>query len=604
MRNRQMWTAVFLVMLLLLGVVLWNENRDRRSRLPFSQLVTLVEGHQVRSLTVKGARLTAERTDGVKVESTGPENLDFYLERFAADGLVPDFEDAGDAVWVNLLLTGAPLLIMVAFLMHFMRQLQPNSGRALGFGKSRARPLTENHRRVTFADVASCEEAKTELTEIVEFLRDPRKFNRLGGRIPKGVLLMGSPGTGKTLLARAVAGEAGVPFFSLSGSEFVEMFVGVGASRVRDLFEQAKRQAPCIVFIDEIDAVGRQRGGGPGGGQDEREQTLNQLLVEMDGFESHDGVILVAATNRADVLDPALLRPGRFDRRVMVPHPDLRGRIAILGVHARRVSLDDRANLESLARGTAGFSGADLESLVNEAALLAARRNKRRVEQADLEDAKDKVAMGAERRSLVLSDDVKKRIAYHEAGHAIVARLLPETDPVDKITIVPRSMAAGRTQFLPAEERHDYSRERLSSFLALSMGGRAAEELVFRHYDTGAASDIRQATRVAHAMVCQYGMSEDLGPVAWGEVSDDPFGIGGPARPHHPYSEATAQRIDAEVLRLVTEGYERARAILVQNSHILHQVARELLERETLDGREFERVVGELGPIHPRSAAI
>jgi cell division protease FtsH len=491
------------------------------------------------------------------------------------------------------------IVLIVVLFMVFMRQIQMGSGKAMSFGKSRAKLLSESGKRITFTDVAGCDEAKVELDEIIQFLKDPRKFTRLGGRIPKGVLLMGSPGTGKTLLARAVAGEAGVPFFSISGSEFVEMFVGVGASRVRDLFEQAKKQAPCIIFIDEIDAVGRHRGSGMGGGHDEREQTLNQLLVEMDGFDSAEGVILVAATNRPDVLDPALLRPGRFDRRVVVPSPDVRGRLGILQVHARRTPLAEEVDLERIARGTSGMSGAELESLINEAALLAARGNKRKIEQDDLEMAKDKVAMGNERRSLVLSDAQKKRTAYHEAGHAIVARMSPEADSVNKITIIPRGMALGLTQILPAEDRYGHSRTQLTSMLAWFMGGRAAEEIVFNELSTGASNDIKQATRLAHGIICEYGMSDALGPVAWGERSEEAFLGKEYTRREKDYSESTARRIDDEVQRLVGHGYENARSILVQNLHILHKVAQVLLEKETLDGTEFERIVAQMNPVYP-----
>jgi cell division protease FtsH len=460
----------------------------------------------------------------------------------------------------------------------------------MSFGKSRAKLLTENQHKVTFADVSGIDEAKDELEEIIAFLKDPKKFTRLGGRIPKGVLLVGPPGTGKTLLARAIAGEAGVPFFSISGSDFVEMFVGVGASRVRDLFVQGKKNAPCIIFIDEIDAVGRHRGAGLGGGHDEREQTLNQLLVEMDGFETNEGVILIAATNRPDVLDPALLRPGRFDRRVVVPRPDVRGREGILKVHVRKVPTADDVNIELLARQTPGFAGADLENLVNEAALLAARQSKDRVEMRDFEVAKDKVMMGPERRSMVISLDERRSTAYHEAGHAIVAKLVPGADPVHKVTIIPRGMALGLTQQVPIDDRHTLSREWVLSRIAVCYGGRAAEELVFDLLSTGASDDISRATDLARRMVCEWGMSEKLGPMAFGQKEEEIF-LGRDFTKQVEYSESTAIQIDAEVRRILLEGYERAKLILRRNLDALHKMAEALLERESLDGSEVDDIV-------------
>jgi cell division protease FtsH len=595
---------VFFVIVVLVAVAVQaSHSYEPEIQIPFSELVRVVEGKvedkKIERVSIKGSRLEGTLVDGRRFYTTGPVNSDYFLQRFAENGVVPDFQEVGDSNWVTLALNALVVVLIIVVFAVFMRQLQAGSGRAMSFGKSRAKLLSESGKRITFADVAGADEAKEELDEIIQFLKDPRKFTRLGGRIPKGVLLMGSPGTGKTLLARAVAGEAGVPFFSISGSEFVEMFVGVGASRVRDLFEQAKKQAPCIIFIDEIDAVGRHRGAGLGGGHDEREQTLNQLLVEMDGFDSAEGVILVAATNRPDVLDPALLRPGRFDRRVVVPAPDVRGRLGILQVHASRTPLDEGVDLERIAKGTSGFSGAELENVINEAALLAARANKRKIDQTDLEMAKDKVAMGGERRSLVLSDAQKKRTAYHEAGHALVARFMPEADPVNKITIVPRGMALGLTQYIPTEDRYGYSRTQLTSMLAYAMGGRAAEEIIFNEYSTGAQGDIKQATRVAHAIVCEYGMSDALGPVAWGERSEEPFLGKEFTRKDRDFSESTAQRIDDEVRRLVASGYDNARSILVQNLHILHKVAQVLLEKETIDGQEFERIVGQMNPIYP-----
>jgi len=604
MRTRQMSMVVFFVIVVLVAVAVQaKKTMVPEQVIPFSELIQKVDAGDVSRLSIQGSRLEGTLADGTRVTTTGPANSDYYIGYFSQKGVVPDFQEVGDGMWMGWVVNGLMLVVVVVLGMLFIRQLQNGSGKAMSFGKSRAKLLSESGKRITFADVAGADEAKEELDEIIQFLKDPRKFQRLGGRIPKGVLLMGSPGTGKTLLARAVAGEAGVPFFSISGSEFVEMFVGVGASRVRDLFEQAKKQAPCIIFIDEIDAVGRHRGAGMGGGHDEREQTLNQLLVEMDGFDSAEGVILVAATNRPDVLDPALLRPGRFDRRVVVPAPDVRGRLGILQVHARRTPLDETVDLERIAKGTAGFSGAELENVINEAALLAARANKRKIEQDDLEMAKDKVAMGGERRSLVLSDAQKRRTAYHEAGHALVARLMPEADPVNKITIVPRGMALGLTQYIPTEDRYGYSRTQLTSMLAYAMGGRAAEELIFNEYSTGAQGDIKQATRVAHALVCEYGMSDALGPVAWGERTDEPFLGKDFSRRDRDYSESTAQRIDDEVRRLVATGYDNARTILVQNLHILHKVAQVLLEKETVDGPEFERIVGQMNPIYPEPAS-
>jgi cell division protease FtsH len=605
MRNRQMWMMVFFLIVVLVAVVVGaRDGLVAERNVPFSELIHDIEGGRVAKVSVAGTQVEAQLKDGTRIRATGPsssEHLLEVLERTADPTVITEFKDGDDSMWVTMMVNGLPLILLFAVFMLFMRQLQAGNGKAMSFGKSRAKMLSENNKRVTFSDVAGADEAKEELEEIIQFLKDPRKFTRLGGRIPKGVLLMGSPGTGKTLLARAVAGEAGVPFFSISGSEFVEMFVGVGASRVRDLFEQAKRSAPCIVFIDEIDAVGRHRGAGVGGGHDEREQTLNQLLVEMDGFDSAEGVILVAATNRPDVLDPALLRPGRFDRRVVVPAPDVRGRLGILQVHAQRTTLAEDVDLERLARGTSGFSGAELENVINEAALLAARGNKRCVEQSDLEMAKDKVAMGNERRSLVLSDAQRRRTAYHEAGHALVARMMPESDPVNKITIVPRGMALGLTQIMPSEDRYGHSRTQLTSMLAWFMGGRAAEELVFNEISTGASNDIKQATRVAHGIVCEYGMSEALGPVAWGSRQEEVFLGKDFARREQDYSEATAERIDAEVRRLVQEAYDAARDILARNDHVLHKVAQALLERETIDGVEFERIVSSLDPVFPET---
>jgi cell division protease FtsH len=474
-----------------------------------------------------------------------------------------------------------------------MRQMQVGGGKALSFGKSKARLMSDTQERVTFDDVAGIEEAKEELHEIIEFLRDPKRFTRLGGRIPKGVLLVGAPGTGKTLLARAIAGEAGVPFFSISGSDFVEMFVGVGASRVRDLFVQGKKHAPCIIFIDEIDAVGRHRGAGLGGGHDEREQTLNQLLVEMDGFESNEGVILISATNRPDVLDPALLRPGRFDRQVVVPVPDIKGREAILKVHAKKTVLGDDVSVSTLARGTPGFTGADLENMVNEAALMAARRGKERVEMADLEDAKDKVLMGTERKSMIISEDEKKITAYHEAGHALVAKLLPDTDPIHKVTIIPRGRALGLTQQLPIDEKHTYPKDYLLSTICILMGGRAAEEIVLKAKTTGAGNDIERASTLARKMVCEFGMSDQLGPLTFGKKEEQIF-LGREISRHRDYSELTAQRIDDEVSEIITSSYRKTYGLITENIDALHRIALALLEKETLDSKAIDRMVENL----------
>jgi cell division protease FtsH len=472
-----------------------------------------------------------------------------------------------------------------------MRQMQVGGGKALSFGKSRARLVTNDRDKVTFDDVAGIEEAKEELQEIIEFLRDPKKFTRLGGRIPKGVLLVGAPGTGKTLLARAIAGEAGVPFLSISGSDFVEMFVGVGASRVRDLFVQGKKNAPCIIFLDEIDAVGRHRGAGLGGGHDEREQTLNQLLVEMDGFESNEGVILISATNRPDVLDPALLRPGRFDRQVVVPVPDVRGRESILKVHTKKTRMADDIELSVIARGTPGFTGADLENMVNEAALLAARRNKDKIDMSDLEDAKDKVLMGTERKSMIISDEEKKTTAFHEAGHTLVAKLLPNTDPIHKVTIIPRGRALGLTQQLPLDDKHTYTKDYLLNNICILMGGRIAEEIALNTQTTGASNDIERASEIARKMICEYGMSEKLGPLSFGKKEEEIF-LGREITQHRDYSEETAQKIDQEVNNVISENYQKTHKLIEDNRDTLSNLAKALLDRETLDGHQIDEIIG------------
>jgi len=492
--------------------------------------------------------------------------------------------------WQSLLISWFPMILLIGVWIFFMRQVQVGGGKALSFGKSKAKILTKDHHRVTFENVAGIEEAKGELEEIIAFLRDPKKFTRLGGRIPKGVLLIGAPGTGKTLLARAIAGEADVPFFTISGSDFVEMFVGVGASRVRDLFLQGKRNAPCIIFIDEIDAVGRHRGAGLGGGHDEREQTLNQLLVEMDGFESNEGVILIAATNRPDVLDPALLRPGRFDRQVVVPVPDIKGREEILRVHSNRSPLAEDVDLAILARGTPGFTGADLENLVNEAALLAARLDKEKIEMADLEHAKDKVLMGVERKSMIIPLEERKITAYHESGHTLVAKMIPGTDPIHKVTIIPRGRALGLTQQLPIDEKHTYPKDYLLNNIAVMMGGRAAEELVLHRQTTGAGNDIERSTEIARKMVCEWGMSDSLGPLAFGKKEEQIF-LGREFAQHRDYSEQTARLIDDEIRRIVTQSYEKAKEIVEREVAALHRLAMALLEKEVLDGIQIDRII-------------
>jgi cell division protease FtsH len=556
-----------------------------------SEFYSAVDQGNVSTTTVKGNTLQGQMKNRQEYRTVSP--LDGQLlEKMRAKGVAIKFEkEDSQSLWAQFLVSWMPLAVLCILFVFLMRQLQAGGGKAMSFGKSKAKLLTENHNKVTFADVAGIDEAKDELEEIIQFLKDPKKFTKLGGRIPKGVLLMGAPGTGKTLLARAIAGEAGVPFFSISGSDFVEMFVGVGASRVRDLFEQGKKHAPCIIFIDEIDAVGRHRGAGLGGGHDEREQTLNQLLVEMDGFESNEGVILIAATNRPDVLDPALLRPGRFDRRIVVPRPDVKGREGILKVHTRKTPLSPEVDLDSIARGTPGFSGADLENLVNEAALIAARGNKERLDNRDFEFAKDKVMMGAERRSMIISDKEKENTAWHEAGHTVVARFLEHCDPVHKVTIIPRGPALGLTQMLPKEDRLSWYKPAVLDFIAMAMGGRIAEEVQFGTMSSGAKNDIERATAFARSMVCEWGMSEKLGPLSFGEEQSEPFLGREMTTRARNYSEATAIEIDGEVRRLVVEQYARARTILVEHKDALDRIARALLEWETLDGAEVDVLI-------------
>ena len=575
---------------------LFNKPKPAQERLNYSEFVTAVDAGKVASVIIQGNDIIGKFSDGKEFRSFKPADANLtpkLLEKKIAVSARPDEEKFS---WFSIFISWFPLILLVGVWIFFMRQMQAGGGKAMSFGKSRAKLLTESQGKITFEDVAGIEEAKEELEEIINFLKDPKKFTKLGGRIPKGVLLMGPPGTGKTLLARAIAGEAGVPFFSISGSDFVEMFVGVGASRVRDLFVQGKKSAPCIIFIDEIDAVGRHRGAGLGGGHDEREQTLNQLLVEMDGFESNEGVILIAATNRPDVLDPALLRPGRFDRQVVVPRPDVKGREMILNVHAKKVPLSPEVDLAVIARGTPGFSGADLSNVVNEAALLAARKNKTVVEMVDFDDAKDKVLMGVERRSMVISDEEKKNTAYHEAGHTLVARLIPGTDPVHKVSIIPRGRALGVTMQLPIEDKHSYTKESLLDRIAVLMGGRAAEEIIFNSKTTGAGNDIERATEIARKMVCEWGMSDKMGPVTFGKKDESIF-LGREMAMHKNFSEATAVEIDNEIRRIVDENYSRVIKMLSEHVDLLHKLSKELIEKENLTGEEVDRI------IHPVIAA-
>jgi len=564
-----------------------------------SEMLSDVDESKVETVTISGADVSGKFKDHSQGDfhTTIPQNYPDVYTELRAHGVAVTIKDQTGNLWFGVLLNIAPILVLLALFMFMMRQMQSGGNKALSFGKNRARLLSMQQKKITFKDVAGVDEAKEELKEIIEFLREAQKFQRLGGRIPKGVLMVGPPGTGKTLLARAVAGEANVPFFSISGSDFVEMFVGVGASRVRDLFEQGKKNAPCIIFIDEIDAVGRHRGAGLGGGHDEREQTLNQLLVEMDGFESNDGVILIAATNRPDVLDPALLRPGRFDRRVIVDRPDIRGREEVLRVHSKKVPLAEDVNLGILARGTPGFSGADLANMVNEAALTAARFNRKAVHMYDFEVAKDKVLMGAERKSMLLSEDDKRDTAYHEAGHVLVAAKRDHSDPLHKVTIIPRGMALGVTMHLPEEDKHTVTKDYLNTQLAILMGGRCAEEIFMDRMTTGAGNDIVRATELARKMVCEYGMSE-LGPLTYGKKEEQIF-LGREIAQARDYSDDTANKIDQAVRRLVDDGYNSAHQILEENRDVMHRMAAALLERETLDAAEIELLIQgqELGPV-------
>ncbi len=597
-KNLSLWLVISLMMILLFNM--FNKPKPTADKISYSDFISQIEAGKITSVTIQGNDVFGkyDGKDGKDFRTYKP-NSDADLTQMLLDKKVaiqakPDEEKFS---WFSIFISWFPLILLVGVWIFFMRQMQVGGGKAMSFGKSRAKLLTENQVKITFEDVAGIEEAKEELNEIISFLKDPKKFTKLGGRIPKGVLLMGPPGTGKTLLARAIAGEAGVPFFSISGSDFVEMFVGVGASRVRDLFLQGKKSAPCIIFIDEIDAVGRHRGAGLGGGHDEREQTLNQLLVEMDGFESNEGVILIAATNRPDVLDPALLRPGRFDRQVVVPRPDVKGREMILNVHAKKVPLSPDVDLAVIARGTPGFSGADLANVVNEAALLAARVDKTVVESIDFDSAKDKVLMGVERRSMVISDVEKKSTAYHEAGHTLVARTIPGTDPVHKVSIIPRGRALGVTMQLPIEDKHSYSRESLLARIAVLMGGRAAEEIIFSTFTTGAGNDIEQATEMARKMVCEWGMSDRMGPLSFGKKDEQIF-LGREMSTHKNYSEATAVEIDTEIRRIVDDSYERAVTILRDNIQNLHNLSESLIEKENLTGAEVDEIIATGTPLH------
>ena len=598
LRNVAIWAVILVALAAVYGVMRGAAPSGGAQPLGYSALLTKIDNGDVKSLKIHGQSLEALDRANHKLTATGPVDTGELQKHLETKQVPYDFDPPGQLTLVGILIQMLPILLLIGVWVFFMRQMQGGARGAMGFGKSKAKLLTENKNRVTFDDVAGVDEAKEELTEIVDFLKDPAKFQRLGGKIPKGALLIGPPGTGKTLIARAVAGEAGVPFFTISGSDFVEMFVGVGASRVRDMFEQAKKNAPCIIFIDEIDAVGRHRGAGLGGGNDEREQTLNQLLVEMDGFESNEGIILIAATNRPDVLDPALLRPGRFDRQVVVPNPDVNGREKILRVHMRNVPLAADVDVKIIARGTPGFSGADLANLVNEAALMAARKNRRMVTQRDFEDAKDKVMMGAERKSMVMTEDEKKMTAYHEGGHALVALNVIDTDPVHKATIIPRGRALGMVMQLPERDKLSMSYEQMTSRMAILYGGRVAEEIIFgkNKVTSGASSDIEQATRLARAMVTKWGYSEKLGLVSYGENQDEVF-LGHSVSRTQNVSEETANIIDSEVKRLTQDGYNEAKSILTNKLEDLHVLAKALLEYETLTGDEITNALKGVAPV-------
>ena len=588
-KNIAMWIIIIATVILMFNLLNYKETSPHEE-IDYTTFLKALDENRITEVVIHGSAIKGKLKDGSIFTTYAPDDPELVSklkEKQIRIMVEPKTESPG---WGTILVSWLPMILFIALWIFFMRQMQGGGGKAMSFGKARAKLLTESQHTVTFKDVAGVDEAKEEVKEIIDFLKDPKKFTKLGGRIPKGVLLVGPPGTGKTLLAKAIAGEAGVPFFSISGSDFVEMFVGVGASRVRDLFIQAKKNAPCIVFIDEIDAVGRHRGAGLGGGHDEREQTLNQLLVEMDGFESNEGVIVIAATNRPDVLDPALLRPGRFDRTVVVPKPDIKGRIEILKVHTSKTPLADDVDLEVIARGTPGFSGADLANLVNEAALLAARRGKDRVGKQEFDDAKDKLLMGKERKSMIISEEEKRTTAYHEAGHTLVARLIPGTDPIHKVSIIPRGMSLGLTQQLPVDERHTYTKQYLMNNIAVLMGGRAAEELVLHQLTTGAGNDIERATEIARKMVCEWGMSERLGPLNFGKKEEHIF-LGKEMAHPREISEETAREIDEEVKNIVNENYERARKLLSENMETLHKLANTLLEKEVITGEEIDKII-------------
>ena len=586
-KNLALWMVIGLIVIVLFNV--FQASQPSRDKMVFSDFLRKVEAGEVKEVLIRGKSVSGKLADGNSFRTFTADYPDL-IKALKDKGVKIAVEPEDNNPWYAYVLQWVPMLLFIGVWIFFMRQMQGGGAKALSFGKARARLISEKQNKITFQDVAGVEEAKEELREIIEFLKDPPKYQKLGGKIPKGVLLVGPPGTGKTLLAKAIAGEANVPFFSISGSDFVEMFVGVGASRVRDLFDQGKKHAPCIIFMDEIDAVGRHRGAGLGGGHDEREQTLNQLLVEMDGFETNEGVILIAATNRPDVLDPALLRPGRFDRQVVVARPDVKGREEILRVHARRIPLAPKVDLMVLARGTSGFSGADLANLVNEAALLAARQDKKVVEMIDFENAKDKVLMGVERRSMIIPESEKRTTAYHEGGHALVAYLLPGADPLHKVTIIPRGRALGLTMQLPTDDRYSYSKEYLVNQITILLGGRSAEEIVFQQQTTGAGNDLEKATEVARKMVCEWGMSDKMGPLTFGKAEEHIF-LGREVSRPKDYSEETAILIDSEIKRIVTDCAARARQLLDTNLEKLHILARALLERETLDGEEINRIL-------------
>ena len=590
--NKNIFIWLFIILFGLFIFNVYYKPKKTYENVIFSDFIEAVQTNKILSVTIQGKNIIGLYKDGKEFKSYAPDDPELMKTLREYNVKINAKPDEESGIWQNILVSWFPMLLLIGVWIFFMRQMQAGGGKAMAFGKSRARLFTNKGNKVTFQDVAGIEEAKDELQEIIEFLIDPKKFTKLGGRIPKGVLLVGPPGSGKTLLAKAIAGEADVPFFSISGSDFVEMFVGVGASRVRDLFNQGKKNAPCIIFIDEIDAVGRHRGAGLGGGHDEREQTLNQLLVEMDGFESNEGVIIMSATNRPDVLDPALLRPGRFDRQIVVPIPDVKGREAILKVHTRKTILSQDVDLSIIARGTPGFSGADLENLVNEAALLAARKSKKEIEMEDFEQAKDKVLMGVERKSMIIPYEERRNAAYHEAGHALVANMIPGSDPIHKVTIIPRGMALGITQQLPIDERHTYPKGYLLDNITILLGGRVAEEIVLKHETTGAGNDIERATEIARKMVCEWGMSEKLGPLNYGKKEEHIF-LGREITRHRDFSENTAQEIDGELRKIVTGCLERARGIVIKNIDALHAIANKLLEKEVLDGQEIENIIRE-----------